>query len=116
MGRSAYRTSTKFPYPASTSSSVQSHIDDDGTPLEETLQAYAELIRQGKVRAIGGSNYKGEAAAEAPKRSFMIAFWRRRDALWKRPSAITSALAIPLLNGERGGSCSCRQKRSNIFL
>jgi len=35
----------------------QSHCDDAGTPLAETLQAYAELIRQGKVRAIGASNY-----------------------------------------------------------
>ena len=30
----------------------QSHIDDATTPLEETLEAYGELIRQGKVRAI----------------------------------------------------------------
>jgi aryl-alcohol dehydrogenase-like predicted oxidoreductase len=43
----------------------QSHIDDAVTPLEETLQAYAELIRQGKVRAIGASNYKGARLAEA---------------------------------------------------
>ncbi len=35
----------------------QSHIDDPGTPLEETLAAYDELIKQGKVRAIGASNY-----------------------------------------------------------
>jgi aryl-alcohol dehydrogenase-like predicted oxidoreductase len=38
----------------------QSHIDDPGTPLEETLEAYAQLIRQGKVRAIGASNYSAE--------------------------------------------------------
>jgi aryl-alcohol dehydrogenase-like predicted oxidoreductase len=36
----------------------QSHTDDPGTPLEETLGAYAELIKQGKVRAIGASNHK----------------------------------------------------------
>ena len=30
----------------------QSHVDDASTPLEETLEAYGELIRQGKVRAI----------------------------------------------------------------
>jgi len=35
----------------------QSHRDDPDTPLEETLQAHAELIREGKVRAIGASNY-----------------------------------------------------------
>jgi aryl-alcohol dehydrogenase-like predicted oxidoreductase len=43
----------------------QSHRDDPGTPLEETLQAYAELIRQGKVRAIGASNYEGPRLLEA---------------------------------------------------
>jgi aryl-alcohol dehydrogenase-like predicted oxidoreductase len=35
----------------------QSHIDDESAPLEETLETYGELIRQGKVRAIGASNY-----------------------------------------------------------
>ena len=43
----------------------QSHLDDPETPFEETLGAYAELIKQGKVRAIGASNYKGERLAEA---------------------------------------------------
>jgi len=33
----------------------QSHTDDADTPLEETLGAYADLIKQGKVRAIGAS-------------------------------------------------------------
>jgi len=43
----------------------QSHIDDAGTPLEETLEAYAQLIREGKVRAIGASNYSAERLAQA---------------------------------------------------
>jgi len=43
----------------------QSHIDDDKTPLEETLETYARLIEQGKVRAIGASNYKAERFSEA---------------------------------------------------
>ncbi len=43
----------------------QSHRDDPGTPLEETLEAYAQLIREGKVRAIGASNYSAERLAEA---------------------------------------------------
>lgn len=34
----------------------QSHFDDDVTPVEETLEAYAALIKAGKVRAIGASN------------------------------------------------------------
>lgn len=35
----------------------QSHIDDMSTPLEETLEAHAKLIRDGKVRSVGASNY-----------------------------------------------------------
>jgi aryl-alcohol dehydrogenase-like predicted oxidoreductase len=34
----------------------QTHFDDEVTPVEETLSAYAQLIAQGKVRAIGASN------------------------------------------------------------
>lgn len=43
----------------------QSHIDDMKTPLEETLGAYAELMKQGKVRAIGASNYSAARLSEA---------------------------------------------------
>ena len=34
----------------------QTHFDDEVTPPEETMQAYAQLITAGKVRAIGASN------------------------------------------------------------
>lgn len=43
----------------------QSHTDDPQTPLEETLNAFSELIKQGKVRAIGASNYSAERLSEA---------------------------------------------------
>lgn len=43
----------------------QAHKDDPNTPLEETLGAFTELIQQGKVRAIGASNYSGQRLAEA---------------------------------------------------
>jgi aryl-alcohol dehydrogenase-like predicted oxidoreductase len=43
----------------------QSHVDDPDTPLEETLEAYAQLIQQGKVRAIGASNYNAKRLGEA---------------------------------------------------
>lgn len=43
----------------------QSHRDDPETPLEETLEAYEELIEQGKVRAIGASNYSGDRLVKA---------------------------------------------------
>ena len=43
----------------------QAHTDDPGTPLEETLEAFAQLIKQGKVRAIGTSNYSAARLSEA---------------------------------------------------
>jgi aryl-alcohol dehydrogenase-like predicted oxidoreductase len=41
------------------------HKDDVKTPLEETLGAFDRLVRDGKVRAIGASNYSAERLAEA---------------------------------------------------
>jgi aryl-alcohol dehydrogenase-like predicted oxidoreductase len=43
----------------------QSHVDDPATPIEETLEAYSQLIRQGKVRAIGASNFSSERLSQS---------------------------------------------------
>jgi aryl-alcohol dehydrogenase-like predicted oxidoreductase len=43
----------------------QAHIDDASTPIEETLAAYADMIRAGKIRAIGASNYSADRLALA---------------------------------------------------
>ncbi len=43
----------------------QSHFDDPETPMEETLEAYSLLVSQGKVRAIGASNYGAERLSRA---------------------------------------------------
>jgi aryl-alcohol dehydrogenase-like predicted oxidoreductase len=45
----------------------QAHNDDPDTPLDETLRAFDDLVRQGKVRYIGASNYRS---------------WRLTRALW----------------------------------
>ena len=45
----------------------QAHWPDENTPIEETLRAFDELIKQGKVRHIGASNY---------------AAWELMQALW----------------------------------
>lgn len=45
----------------------QSHRDDLDTPMEETLGAYDQLIKSGKVRAIGASNFDTPRLAEALK-------------------------------------------------
>jgi aryl-alcohol dehydrogenase-like predicted oxidoreductase len=43
----------------------QSHEEDPKTPIGETLQAFADLIVEGKIRAIGASNYTPERLEEA---------------------------------------------------
>ncbi len=43
----------------------QAHTDDPNTPLEETLGALDKLVKAGKVRFIGASNYSGARLAEA---------------------------------------------------
>jgi len=49
----------------------QAHRDDEATPLEATLEAFGKLVAEGKVRAIGASNYTAprlHAALEASAR------------------------------------------------
>jgi len=43
----------------------QSHFDDPETPVQETLEAYDELIRAGKIRWIGASNFSPERLKES---------------------------------------------------
>lgn len=43
----------------------QAHADDAETPLEETLGAFAALIKAGKVRAIGASNHTAPRLKQA---------------------------------------------------
>jgi aryl-alcohol dehydrogenase-like predicted oxidoreductase len=42
-----------------------SHADDPETPLEETLEAYAQLFGQGKIRFAGASNYSAARLSQA---------------------------------------------------
>ncbi|WP_216688327.1 aldo/keto reductase [Hymenobacter siberiensis] len=52
----------------------QSHKDDPTTPVEETLEAYAQLVKEGKVRVIGASNFTAarlqESLAASTKHGF----------------------------------------------
>lgn len=43
----------------------QAHKDDPNTPLEETLEAFSELVKEGKARVIGASNYSADRLAQA---------------------------------------------------
>lgn len=42
-----------------------SHFDDETTPVEETLSAYETLIRAGKVRWVGASNFSADRLKES---------------------------------------------------
>lgn len=41
------------------------HEDDADTPLEETMAAFDELVREGSVRTVAASNYSAERLSEA---------------------------------------------------
>ncbi len=43
----------------------QSHADDSDTPVEETLEAYAALVKAGKVRIIGASNFSAARLSQS---------------------------------------------------
>ncbi len=43
----------------------QTHFPDQGTPIEETLRALDDLVRTGKVRYLGASNYTAWELMEA---------------------------------------------------
>lgn len=43
----------------------QSHRDDAATPMAETMETYAALIREGKVRAVGASNFTAARMRES---------------------------------------------------
>ena len=55
----------------------QAHKDDETTPLAETLGVFDRLIKQGKIRFIGASNYSGarlREAMETSKRNNLTAY------------------------------------------
>lgn len=41
------------------------HTDDPNTPIEETMEAFDRLVKKGKVRTLGASNYDSWRLAEA---------------------------------------------------
>jgi aryl-alcohol dehydrogenase-like predicted oxidoreductase len=59
----------------------QSHRDDDKTPVDETLEAYGQLVRQGKVRVIGASNFSAARLAASLKSSAAHGGYPRYESL-----------------------------------
>lgn len=52
----------------------QTHWDDNVTPVEETLEAYAQLVKEGKVRAIGASNLAPARLTESLEASKQLGY------------------------------------------
>jgi aryl-alcohol dehydrogenase-like predicted oxidoreductase len=52
----------------------QSHASDENTPIDETLRAFDDLQRAGKIRYLGASNYKA---------------WELMEALWRADKSNT---------------------------
>ena len=58
----------------------QAHAEDPATPIEETLEAFSRLVRDGKVRAIGASNFSADSLDKA-ERAAQSGGWPRFETL-----------------------------------
>jgi len=80
----------------------QSHRDDPETPIEETLAAYQELIKQGKALYIGVSEWRAEEIAAALRVAEQMGFDRivsnqpQYNMLWR----VIESEVIPLCEKE----------------
>ena len=83
------------------------HKDDPDTPQEETLAAFDGLVRAGKVRAIGASNFKPDRLASAlaiAEREGLAAYVALQPHYNLMERAEFEALLLPVLT-EHGLSC-----------
>src|SRR5213593_4127964 len=74
----------------------QPHSPDPDTPLEETLQALDDLVRQGKVRYLGCSNYPAWQVALALGHSARSG-WARFDCVQPRYNLLYRDIEAELL-------------------
>src|SRR5207344_2324182 len=74
----------------------QMHFPDAGTPIEETLRALDDLVRQGKVRYLGCSNFSGWQVALSLGTSAAHA-WSRFDCVQPRYNLLYREIEAELL-------------------
>jgi aryl-alcohol dehydrogenase-like predicted oxidoreductase len=74
----------------------QSHTPDPDTPLEETLAAFDQLVRQGKVRYVGCSNYPAWQVALSLGQSAQHG-WARFDCVQPRYNLLYREIEAELL-------------------
>jgi aryl-alcohol dehydrogenase (NADP+) len=101
----------------------QAHHPDDGTPIDETLRAFDDLVRAGKVRYIGCSNYPAWQTARALGRSDLLGLARfatvqpRYNLLFRQverelfPLCAEEGLAVIPYNPIAGGLLSGKHRR-----
>jgi len=68
----------------------QCHRYDEDTPLEETMQALSEVVRAGKARYIGFSEWSAgqiQAAREVPGVERFVSSQPQYSMLWRKPEA-----------------------------
>ncbi len=76
----------------------QCHRYDPDTPLEETMEALTEVVRQGKARSIGFSEWTApqvEAALAVPGVERFVSSQPRYSMLWRKPEAEVFPLCEP---------------------
>lgn len=83
------------------------HKDDPDTPQEETLSAFDALVRAGKVRAVGASNFRPErltSALEISEKTGLTAYVALQPHYNLMERAEFEATLLPVL-AEHGLSC-----------
>jgi aryl-alcohol dehydrogenase-like predicted oxidoreductase len=82
----------------------QAHADDASTPLADTLATFGELIRAGKVRAIGASRKRWKPVARTTcrpmSRCSRTTIWssgRSTRMRWRRSARSTSSASFPTI-------------------
>ena len=68
----------------------QCHRPDPDTPIEETMEGFAEVIEAGKVREIGFSEWTVEqiqASLEVPNTKKFVSSQPQYNAIWRAPEA-----------------------------
>jgi aryl-alcohol dehydrogenase-like predicted oxidoreductase len=86
----------------------QSHVDDPTTPIEETLEAHARLLEQGKVRAIGASNFTALRLAQS--------FSKSRDLGYPRYESLQPHYNLVERDGyEKELEALCRKERVGVI-
>jgi aryl-alcohol dehydrogenase-like predicted oxidoreductase len=105
----------------------QCHRYDTETPLEETMEALTEVVRQGKARWIGFSEWSApqiEAAAKLPGVERFVSSQPQYSLLWRRPeqaviplcatSGISQIVWSPLAQGVLTGKYAPGAARQRI--